>query len=131
MGRSARSRMGFAVLRVAAIVAAAFYVCWNLWWIGHGRVPPSILTGLTGLPCPTTGGTRAMRALLHGDVAASLWFNPLAVPIAALFFASIGAVAWPLARGRAVVVPSWMVWAWAVLLSAAWGMKFVMGREYW
>lgn len=33
---------------------------------------------LTGLPCPLCGGTRAARAILHGDFFLALYLNPLA-----------------------------------------------------
>lgn len=35
---------------------------------------------LTGLYCPGCGGTRALRALAHGQVASSLRLHPLALP---------------------------------------------------
>jgi len=35
----------------------------------------------TGLPCPGCGITRASAAFLHGDVAASLYYHPLGVPL--------------------------------------------------
>ena len=35
------------------------------------------LYGLTGLPCPLCGTTRAAAALLHGDVPAALAMHPL------------------------------------------------------
>ena len=46
---------------------------------------PSIITfspscafkGLTGIPCPTCGSTRAVLHLSHGDFLAALVFNPL------------------------------------------------------
>ena len=46
---------------------------------------PSIITfspscafkGLTGIPCPTCGSTRAVLHLSHGDILAALVFNPL------------------------------------------------------
>lgn len=40
--------------------------------------------GLTGWWCPGCGSTRAVHALVHGDVALSLTAHPLVVPVAAL-----------------------------------------------
>ncbi|MEX1090689.1 MAG: DUF2752 domain-containing protein, partial [Phycisphaeraceae bacterium] len=74
--------------RTAAITAAVCYAGWNAWWLAHGLVPPSLLAAATGLPSPTTGGTRAMMALGHGNWLASLRFNAMAVPISLLLVVS-------------------------------------------
>lgn len=39
---------------------------------------------MTGLPCPLCGGTRAAKALMHGDVATALRLNALALPAVGL-----------------------------------------------
>lgn len=36
---------------------------------------------LLGLPCPGCGMTRALVALLHGDLGASLRYHPVALPL--------------------------------------------------
>ena len=55
-------------------------------------IPPSLLQVgpvlcpfrfLTGLPCPGCGMTRSVVALLHGDLAASLFYHPLGVAVVA------------------------------------------------
>ena len=57
--------------------------------------------GLTGLPCPGCGLTRAACALSHGDIVGALEWNALSVPIAfAILAASLIATA-ELARGSA------------------------------
>lgn len=38
----------------------------------------------TGLPCPSCGTTRAVVALLHGDVMASVGLNPFGIPVTAI-----------------------------------------------
>ena len=46
-------------------------------------VPLCPLKHITGIPCPSCGGTRALRALGHGALLAALRWNPL-VTLAAL-----------------------------------------------
>jgi Protein of unknown function (DUF2752) len=43
------------------------------------QLPLCALKVLTGLPCPTCGLTRAVLAVTRGDLAAALFFNPLAL----------------------------------------------------
>jgi hypothetical protein len=50
-----------------------------------------LLASSTGLPCPGCGETRALLALLRGDLAGSVGFHPLLIPSAAvlaLYFVS-------------------------------------------
>jgi len=47
-------------------------------------MPRCFFHTLTGLYCPGCGSTRAFHALLHGNVAASLRWNPLFIPLALL-----------------------------------------------
>lgn len=52
-----------------------------------GRHPPFLICGFhaaSGLPCLFCGGTRAARAILHGDLHAAVYFNALAFPALAL-----------------------------------------------
>ena len=48
------------------VLAFSGYAIWNLFWLAQAKVPPSIFTATTGLPCATTGGTRSVLALLAG-----------------------------------------------------------------
>ena len=52
-----------------------------------GRHPTFLLCGFhaaSGLPCLFCGGTRAARAILHGNLREALYFNALAFPALAL-----------------------------------------------
>jgi Protein of unknown function (DUF2752) len=72
-------RAGAAIFAFAA-VGGAFY-------LGIVRCPIAILTGV---PCPACGSTRAIRALLHLDLAGVLRANPVA-PIAAVLLGLVAA----------------------------------------
>jgi hypothetical protein len=47
-----------------------------------GFFPPCPLYLLTGLQCPGCGTTRALHALVHGDVAAAVDLNPFTMTLA-------------------------------------------------
>ena len=40
------------------------------------KLPPCVFNRVTGLYCPGCGGTRAVRALLHGHFIKSVWYHP-------------------------------------------------------
>ena len=59
-------------------------------WPAFLKTAPMLVTGcrflaVTGLYCPAFGGTRALNALLHGHVIASLKLNPAVAYGAAIF----------------------------------------------
>ena len=58
-----------------------------------------MLRGLTGLPCPSCGLTRAFCALSQGEVLSALAFNAMALPLAALLLASAVIATAELVRG--------------------------------
>lgn len=57
---------------VAALMLAWSFPLWGAAW--EITCP---LREITGIPCPTCYGTRAMLALVAGDWWRALWFNPL------------------------------------------------------
>ena len=61
---------------------------------------PCVFHAVSGLPCPLCGGTRAARAILHGDLKSALRLNATALP--ALVTLVVGGIlcAWETLRGR-------------------------------
>jgi hypothetical protein len=110
---------------VLGLSLAALYVSWNVYWLAAGRVPPSMLTGLTGLPAPTTGGTRSVTALLDGDLPRSLYYNAMTIPILGLLTITVSQV---LLKGRG---DNWLVTAWVAVLSVAWVGKLLSPSVTW
>jgi Protein of unknown function (DUF2752) len=98
-------------------------------------VPLCPLKHVTGIPCPTCGGTRALRALAHGTLFAALRWNPLVavaavVLIPCLAYAAVVTVAgWP--RFRVLFTASdqrlLRAAAWAGIL-ANWAFLVIDGR---
>ena len=118
-------------LRCAAAALLVVYLGWNAYWLVQARLPPSLLKGLTGLPCPTTGGTRSIQALCRGEVAESLRYNPMTLPLVGLFCVS---AIWPMAlwmRGRRPSIPSWIGVGWVAVLGIAWLAKLLGDPQYW
>jgi len=109
----------------------AAYLCWNLAWLASGKIPPSALRELIGIPCPTTGCTRSLASLLQGNVIASLLWNPFTVPILILFAISLQILLLAALRKKELVLPKWMGTAWFCVLLMAWISKFILGRGYW
>ena len=62
-------------LAIAVLCLLALIFCFNP--ITFPLYPPCIFHHITGLYCPGCGSTRAIHALLHGDLLGALRFNPL------------------------------------------------------
>lgn len=73
-------------------------------------LPHCVFHDLTGLFCPGCGNTRALRALLHGDLFLSLRYNLLLIPA----FAIIAMLWW---RPALALKPS-VAWTIAVVVTA-------------
>lgn len=107
------------------------YVAWNAAWMAVGRIPPSALRAILGIPCPTTGCTRSIVALVHGNLHASLAWNPFTTPILILLAVSLQALFVAGLRKKELILPRWMGNAWLGVLLAAWAAKFLLGPAYW
>jgi hypothetical protein len=134
MWRQARVTLESGVLGNSPLWARASfaaYVGWNLAWLASGKIPPSVLRVLLGLPCPTTGCTRSAVALLHGNWHASLLWNPFTVPILILLAVSMQMLSLAALRKKELILPKWMGAVWGSVLVMAWLSKFLLGRTYW
>ncbi len=89
-----------------------------------GLFPPCLFRSATGLLCPGCGATRAAHALLHGDLAAALRLNALAV-VGLPAAATVGAWGALRARsGRPLRIPPLVL-----LLVAAAVLAFTVARN--
>ncbi|HEX5097402.1 MAG TPA: DUF2752 domain-containing protein [Acidimicrobiia bacterium] len=84
-----RSFREFRLLAAGMIAAGAV---WPLLPIHPPLLCP--LRSATGIPCPFCGMTRSVVALLHGDVVASLRFNPGGIFIVALAIVLLAGPSW-------------------------------------
>ena len=68
-----------------------------------GRHPPFLFCGFhaaSGLPCLFCGGTRAVRAILHGDLREAVYLNALAFPALTIVAGAFVALLVEAAAGR-------------------------------
>jgi len=105
------------------LIAAGIYLLWNVWWLAHARVPPSMLTWASGIPSPTTGGTRAFRALMRGDFVVSLQYNPMTLPILGIIAFSLASIVRRRFQRKSIVFPPALSWSWGVILLLAWAIQ--------
>lgn len=119
------------IIRLVAKGGFVFYVVWNVTWISKGRVPPSIMRALLGIPCPTTGATRSFLALCRGEYLQSFFLNPMMIVYVLLFVYSLAVLLRQAIHRQPLVLNSICAWAWGSSLILGWIAKFAMGREYW
>ena len=89
----------------------------------YGFYPRCLLFQFAGLHCPGCGATRAVAALLHGDVAQALAYNPLfvlALPLFGWAGGSMAYEAWTGKRAYRVRWPDWSLKLLMVVLIAYW-----------
>ena len=86
-----------ALLWLAAAVSAV--ALRPLWLTLSPLLRPCVFRGLTGVPCPTCGTTRAATAILNGDLGTALAANPLAAMAGLVFVVGAPlAVGWTMTR---------------------------------
>lgn len=111
--------------RYTALILFAVYLGWQVFWIGQKEVPESLFLAITGLPAPTTGGTRSFKCLLAGQWQASLAHNPFTVPMLVLLMVSLTCPIFQYLTGRRINLPRKVVVAWCLVLVAAWLFKLI------
>ncbi len=109
----------------------AGYCIWNGYWLAQGKVPPSIFLAATGLPAPTTGGTRAVVHLWRGELLESMRYNAMAIPILLLLAVTLGWLIRQAAKRRPFLVPFGFFWAWLAVLAIAWVLKLTGDPNAW
>jgi hypothetical protein len=114
-----------------AIAAFLGYLAWNVVWLLRGRIPPSIWTYCTGLPCPTSGVCRSLLALSRGDFIAAFFFNTFTLPYLLLISLSAAELLRQSVRRRELALPPLLARAWCFALCFGWLAKFVVGSNYW
>ncbi len=115
MHRRARRWLIFSavqLLAVCAVIAAFVYRGFLDGLPGDGRVSLCPMHDLWHIYCPGCGGTRAMVALLRGQIVHSLACNPLSAYLAAGFVAFDVRAAIAIARDepRALHLRAWYFW---------------------
>ena len=71
----------------------------------------------TGLYCPGCGGTHALRALAHGEIASSLSFHPLVLPAVCFILLYLAALlVWKLRGGHGFKPHFRRVYLWITIL---------------
>lgn len=68
------------IILFVLFMAAVYFMPWDL----LEYLPPCSIHLVTGYYCPGCGGTRAVLALLHGNILTSFFYHPF-VPYAAVF----------------------------------------------
>lgn len=105
--------MGTLLAGGAALVAAVWPVAW---------VPVCLFHRLTGIPCPTCGATRCVKALLRGDWGVAIFLQPLiaaAIMTGVLGLAYAWGVAWFGWRYPAVKLNRREKWGLGITVTAA------------
>ena len=112
-------------------LAFLVYGAWNCYWWAKGALAPSILLGVFGLPAPTTGMTRSTLSFASGDWAHAFLWNPFTPCFYGLLLWTAVEVAVKFRRKARLLLSAPLVLAWVSVLLAAWGVKFLLGPQWW
>lgn len=64
---------------IALVVIIVGSVLLHVAQIHEVNLPPCVFNVVTGLYCPGCGGTRAVKALIHGHILKSIWYHPFVI----------------------------------------------------
>jgi hypothetical protein len=118
-------------LVAAVVVATATVYLYAVKPTDSSLYPRCILHSLTGLNCPGCGTTRAVHALLHGDLRQALAYNVVFILLLPLFLALAARVWWAALRGRRVAGPRMPRWAIRTLLVVVFGFGILRNVGYY
>ena len=130
-GMRRQARLIEPLVRPLALGAFGFYLLWNAVWLASGKIPVSILTAFSGIPCATTGGTRSLLAALQGHWLEAFLWNPLTPAYLLLMACSVVSLARQSIRRERLVLPSVIARLWILALGVGWVVKIAIGPKYW
>lgn len=74
-------RIGIWFLVIGAISVLAYFKI----ILPNVKISPCVAYSVFGIYCPGCGGTRAVNALLHGEILKSVWYHPIVLYSAVIF----------------------------------------------
>ncbi len=77
--------------------------------------------------CPGCGATRAMAALLHGDIAAAIHFNAVVTLLVPVLVWYLGKMYWTAVREDRIEWPQVPQWSWKAALACI--LLFAVARD--
>ena len=108
---------------VAALLGVG--VCYYLFYSLTGFGIPCVIKKVTGLQCPGCGMTRAMVALIHGDLPGAYEYNSLSItllPLLAVYLCY---------RGYRYVKGTEFAFRWWEILFLTAGLVIALGYGFW
>lgn len=117
--------IGLAAL-AAATALAVLYLCVLRYYLPQ---IPCFFIRVFGFYCPGCGGTRALRALLHGHILKALWYHPFIPYFAVIYLGFL------LTQGlhrlgvkgiRGWKFHYWYLWAGIIIIAVNWVVKNVL-----